>query len=136
MPCSLGPLSGNLAGESAGKQLLSLLFPQDSCLPIASGTVLAGKKTLKNQTKPIYSYQLLSGARYCTKALYVPDVIQSSQPPPEAGMIVSILQMNGLRLEAAVAHSPPGRGKSKGGWKCWYWAFPGLHAASSLSFLL
>lgn len=67
MPCSLGPLSGNLAGESAGKQLLSLLFPQDSCLPIASGTAFAGKKTLKNQTTPIYSYQLLSGARHCTK---------------------------------------------------------------------
>ena len=89
----------------------------------------------KDFKKPNNTHLQLSALIRCQtlyKALYVPDVVQSSQPPPEAGMIVSILQMNGLRLEAAVAHSPPGRGKSRGGWKCWYWAFPGPHAASSL----
>lgn len=54
------------------------------------------------------------------KALYVPDVIESSQPPGGTEgrgtgiMSVSILQMNGLRLEVEVANSPPGREASPG----------------------
>lgn len=63
----------------------------------------------QNPSVVISSYQVPD--RY--KALYVPEVIQSSQPPRGTGiMTVSILQMNGLRLEAEVASSPPGRGKS------------------------